>query len=788
MKRILIIPGMVLLCICSLTSCKHEIDPLSYVDPFVATCCTPDFPQFFGLPDAQPHGNSRCTPGALTPFGMVNVGPVTRHSGDTPPGYDAHDSLITGFPFMRTSGSGWCAEFGNLLTMPTNGPLNTCFGLDDGSIKGFASYFKKDTEKASAGYYSVILDDYGIRTECTASPHGGVLRFTYPASETSRFLCDLAFRITGSSDHQDIHVIDDHSFEGHMNYTPKTGGWGNGAANVKYDLYFYASVDKPLKDYGFWSADIPEDFVRLNEEVNTPEYMKILSDAEIIRGKDEFEGDCIGFFSEFPTTEGEKVELKVAFSFVDAEGARKNFKAELEGKDFEAVRSSARDSWAEALGKVRIKGGTPDQRSIFYSALYHSMVDPRIFSDVDGRFWGGDWKTHDSEGYTRRTLFSGWDVFRSEMPLHTIVTPEMVQDFVNSQVGLAEESGMEAYSRWEMLNAYTGCMIGNPTISVIADAWQKGIRGFDLAKALKYSVHSTEIWGIPEDLGYCTDESSVSNTLEHSYFAWCVARLAEGAGDTGLAARFDETSHSWRNLFNPDLGWFQPKYENGEYIPMPETGAFGSGSGMYALNYRCCEANLMQQGWFVPHEFDSFIKMAGGTEPLIEKLDELFENTPFKLGWTEYYHHGNEPQHWVPFLYNKLGQPWKSQKWCRTILDKDYFNDVEGMVGNEDEGQLSAWYVLVASGMHPSCPGDGRMEILSPIFDKVEFKLDPRFYKGKKFTIVTHGNSEDNMYIQKARLNGEPLDKCWFDFSAIAEGGKLELWMGPEPNKDWGLE
>ena len=758
------------------TACTRAgyIEPIDHVNPLVATCNTPEV-NFWGELDGPPHANSRCSPGAFTPFGMASIGPVTRHHGDTPPGYDTHDTLISGFAFMRTSGSGWYSEFGNMLTMPANGPLEVSHGLDDGSIKGFSSRFSKETEQASAGYYSVILDDYGILTECTASPHGGVLRFTYPAADTSRFLCDLAFRITGSSDHQEIHILDDHNFEGHLRYTPATGGWGNGDAHVCYDLYFHAQVDKPLKDYGFWSADIPEGFVRKDREVNTPEYMQILSDSGIIRGRDGFEGDCIGFFSEFPTTEGEKVELKVAFSYVDLEGARNNFKAELEGRSFDDIHAGARDLWKEKLGKIKISGGSEDQQDIFYTALYHSMIDPRIFTDVDGRFMGGDGKPHVAEGYTRRTIFSGWDVFRSQMPLHTIISPDMVQDLIKGQIALAEESGKGYYDRWEMLNAYTGCMIGNPTISVIADAWQKGIRGFDLDKALEYSINSSDqAWG---DRTW-HDAYCVSDALELSYFDWCTYYLAREAGDNDVADRFLKQSERWKEYFNEDVNWFLPTDKETGKFKEPDEG------WTKRLFFGTCECNIIQQGWFVPHDFGTLTDMLGGRDSTVARLDAFFGNASWGFGWNDFYCHSNEPVHWAPFLFNKLGEPWKTQGWCRTILDKCYFNDSEGLVGNEDEGQMSAWYILTASGFHPSCPGDGRMEITSPIFDRVAFKLDPRFHKGRKFTVVAHDASPENIYVQKAQLNGKPLNQSWFYFSAIVEGGKLELWMGPEPNKN----
>lgn len=774
-----LLPFIILAASCCRT--ENYVDPVDYVDPMIATCSSPDV-ALWGDEIEEPHSNARCIPGANTPYGMVNICPVTVHQGDNPPGYNVHDSTMIGFPFMRFSGSGWCAEFGNMLTMPTVGPLQTCYGSYDRTFPGYRQPFDKTTETARVGYYSARFTDSDILTECTATPRCGILRFTFPQSDTSRIQSDLAFRITGSSAWQDVEFLDDRTFRGHMKYTPQEGGWGNGMANVYYDLYFYATLSKPVRDKGFWKADVPEGMLRTDEVVNSHEYLKLLADAEVIRTGDSCSGTCIGLFMEFPTVEDEQVEMRVGFSFVDAEGARKNYEAELPGKTFDQVSQEAEDLWRTALSKIRISGGTESQKRIFYTAMFHTMVDPRNITDVDGRYVGGDLKIHQAEGFSKRTVFSGWDVFRSQFPLQTIVNPELVNDQICSQITLAEQSGKEFYERWEMMNAYTGCMLGNPMASVLLDAYRKGIRNYDVGKAFEYMVNSSEKSREQYSVYDSMDAIFVSHTLEHAYFDWCIGQMAGDLGEDALAKEFAVKADAWKDIMHPEYRWPYPKDAEGNWRELPENGLFTNFFG-------ACECNPVQQGWFVPHDIDGFVDMQGGRDTVLVRLDAFFDNTPFgQLGWNDYYIHTNEPVHWVPFLYNRLGEPWKSQRISRTILNTCYFDNHEGLTGNDDCGQMSAWYILAAAGIHESCVGDGRVEILSPIFDQVEFVLDGRYHKGESFIIKAHDTSDENVYVQKAKLNGKPLDSCWIDFSAISEGGVLEVWMGSEPNKLWGIK
>lgn len=741
-------------------------EPAHYVNPFIGACTSADAAGVY-------HGLGKTFPGAAVPFGMVQVSPNTVTGGDNGSGYSYEMKTIEGFAFTQMSGVGWNGDLGNFLVMPSTGPLVTVAGKEDGSICGYRSRYDKNTEYAEAGYYRTRLVDYDIVTECSALPHCGIMKMTFPESGLSRIQIDLARRVGGTSEYQYVKVLDDRSIAGWMRCTPQTGGWGNGEGNADYTVYFYAEFSRPLTEYGFWSADIPEGWSRKNEDVVSLGYLERVRDAEIIRGQNEIEGRHIGFFTEFPTVRGDEVTLKVGISFVDMEGAKKNFDREIAGKNFGNVRKEAWEMWNRELGRIRIAGGTEDEKTVFYTSMYHSMIDPRIFTDVDGRYTGGDGKIHNTGGkFTKRTIFSGWDVFRSQMPLQTIINPQVNDDLLNSLITLAEQSGRKYFERWELLNAYSGCMLGNPALSVLTDAYIKGIRGYDAEKAYQYAVNTSEKYGnFP--LGYTPGGLSISHTLEYAYFDWCLSVLAGELGHDEDAAKLAWQSRAYRNVFDHEKGWFRPRREDGTWEEWPENARLKEW-------YGCIECNPYQQGWFVPHDIEGMTELMGGREAVIDDLDSLFMNTPPHMLWNEYYNHANEPVHFVPFLYNRLGQPWKTQKWTRFICRNAYFNDVQGLVGNEDAGQMSAWYILAASGLHPSCPGSTRIEVTSPVFSRIEFRLDGKYAKGKKFTVIAHGNSPENIYVRKALLNGRELKDMSIDYSDIMSGGILELYMDSE--------
>lgn len=579
-----------LLCVVALTlsSCDNHVDEKdnlsTYVNPFIGASTSISAAGTY-------HGLGKTFPGATTPYGMVQVSPNTISGGDNGSGYSYEHNTIEGFALTQMSGVGWFGELGNFLVMPTTGVLQTVAGKEDGSIKGFRSSYSKEFEKAEAGYYYTELTDYRIKVETSATPHCGIMKFTYPQNKQSRIQIDLARRVGGASRFQYLEVLDEHHIAGYIECTPEEGGWGNGEGNVSYMLYFYGEFSKPLEKYGFWSADIPNGWVRKRDEVQSLKYLQRVAQAKIFHGKKQFSGKHIGFFSDFETYGSEEVTLKVGISFVDLEGARNNFEKEIEGIDFQTVRKRAAELWDKALAKIRIKGVSENEKTIFYTSLYHTMIDPRIFTDVDGRYVGGDGKIHRADGFTKRTVFSGWDVFRSQMPLQTIINPKLVNDELNSLITLAEESGREYFERWELLNAYSGCMLGNPALSVLADAYRKGIRNYDTDKAMRYAMNSSNkftSWKI----GYDTTALSISNTLEYAYADWCAAQYAKDLGYNIEADTLLNRSQMYRNIFDHSKKWFRPRKANGDWVSWPK-------DGMLHEFYGCMECNPLQQGWFV---------------------------------------------------------------------------------------------------------------------------------------------------------------------------------------------
>jgi predicted alpha-1,2-mannosidase len=767
---------IILIAFCYVLSCFVACKPQNvqrvsdYVDPFIGASTS--------IADAGVyHGLGKTIPGATSPFGMVQLSPNTITGGDNGPGYSYEHTSIEGFAFTQMSGIGWYGDLGNFLVMPTTGELKTVAGKLDNPDKGYRSRYDKETETAKAGYYSVHLTDYDVKAELTVAPHSGIIRFTYPKNDLSRIQIDLARRVGGSSDWQTVKVVDNNTITGKIICTPKGGGWGNGSGNANYTVHYYAQFSKPLKNFGVWSADIPDEQGRKLQHIGTEEYLQYVENAVIIPNVTEYEGKHLGFFTEFDTQTGEEVFLKVGISFVSEEGAEKNLKSEIKDWNFDKIYKQNRKRWDDALSKMTVTGGKEDDKTIFYTALYRTMIDPRMFSDVDGKYSGADGKIYSNTSFNRRTIFSGWDVFRSQMPLQTIINPTLINDLINSLLKLAEESGREYLERWEFLNAYSGCMVGNPAISVIADAYAKGIRDFNIEKAYQYAVNTTEKFG-NEKLGFTPGGVGISETLEHAYNEWCMSQLAKALGKTEDYKKYIALSQSYRNVWDAEeFGWFRPKNKEGEWLPIPP-------EGRLKYYFGAIESNPFQQAWFVPHDLGGLVELIGGREKAVAELDYMFANTPSHFMWNMYYNHANEPVHHIPFIYNHLSEPWKTQYWSRFICANAYKTGVNGLVGNEDVGQMSAWYVLAASGIHPICPGSTRFELMSPVFNQVEFNLD----NGKKFTVLAENNSPENVYIQSAKLNGKEYNKSYIDYFDIINGGNLELVLGNAPNYEWGLE
>ena len=758
-----------LIIVCTLVCCIHRAaaqSPAGLVNPFVGASTS------VGAAGTY-HGLGKTFPGATTPYGMAQVSPNTITGGDNGSGYSYEHTSIEGFAFTQMSGIGWYGDLGNFLVMPTTGPLKTRAGKP-GTKEGYRSEYLKSSEKAAAGYYSVQLSDYNIKAEMTAAPHSGILRFTFPANQQSRIQIDLARRVGGTSTSQYVKVVNDSTIRGWMKCTPDGGGWGNGDGHADYTVYFYAVFSKPLRHYGVWSADIPDSWPRKLEDVTSDRYQQQVGHAAILNGVKEKEGKHLGFFTEFDTKAGEQVFMKAGISFVSMEGAAANLQREIKDWNFDKVHSRARELWNRELSRIQVAGGTKEEQQVFYTALYHTMIDPRIVQDVDGKYTGGDGKVHKGGTFRKRTIFSGWDVFRSQMPLQTIINPSLINDLVNSLVTLAQEKNKDYLERWELLNAYSGCMLGNPAVSVIADAYAKGIRNYNVPEAYRLSVNSVERFG-NGDKGYTPGNLCLSYTLEYAYTDWCVSQLAKALHHPDDEKKYALRGENYKKIFDAEKGWFRPRDTAGNWLPWPD-------AGRMTAWYGTMESNPYQQGWFVPQDVDGMVALMGGKEKVISDLESFFKHTPENMMWNDYYNHANEPVHHVPFLFNRLGKPWLTQQWTRAICRRAYHNSVEGLVGNEDVGQMSAWYVLAAIGLHPVCPGDTRQEITSPVFDKVSLKLE----KGS-FTIKAINNSPENIYIQSARLNGKPLNQCHIDYRDIAKGGMLELVMGPAPAQQWGI-
>ncbi|MCG9793147.1 GH92 family glycosyl hydrolase [Flavobacterium algicola] len=738
-----------------------EKQPVDYIDPIIGAIS-------YGKQSKDAHGFGKTFPGTATPFGLVQLSPDTFTGGDNGSGYSYEHPTLEGFSFTHMSGVGWFGDLGNFLVTPTIGKLQTNRGVPENPEGGYRSRFSHDTEVTQAGYYAVTLDDYKVKAELTSATRAGIIRFTFPENKESRIQIDLSRRVGGTSTEQYIKVVDEYTIEGWMKCPPEGGGWGAGQGNADYVVYFYCQFSKPLKDYGIWSATLP-DVPRKMKYIRQDDYQLAVENAEIFKGKNEMQGKHLGFYTNFETKENEIVLVKSGISFVNLEGAKENLEHDINHWDFDKTRKEARNSWSDAIKNVKVSGATDKEKTIFYTSMYHTMIDPRTFSDQNGNYMGADKKVHQTKDFTYRTIFSGWDVFRSQFPLQTIINPTLVNDEINSLLQIAELSKREYLPRWEMLNSYSGVMLGNPAVAVIVDAYEKGIRNYDVDKAFKYSKNTVDNTGNGE-LGYFNNH--ISKTLEYAYSDWALGTFAKSLGKEAIAATYLKKGENYKNIWNDEVHWFRAKDSAGVWMEWKGKTVHGQG---------CIESNPYQQGWFVPHDIEGLKTLMGGQEAFKNELISFFENTPDDFLWNNYYNHANEPVHHVPFLFNEAGVPHLTQKYTRKICSNAYGTDAYGLCGNEDVGQLSAWYVLASIGIHPIAPGDNKYQITSPVFKETEIQLDKKYYSGKTFKIIAKNNSDTNIYIQSMKLNGKPLERYYITHQEITKGGVLEMEMGPEP-------
>jgi len=716
----------------------NALVPVDLIDPFIGAVTT-----------AANAACGKTFPGPVVPFGLVQLSPDTVSGGDNGSGYSAEMTTIEGFSFLHLSGVGCFSDLGNVQVMPQTGPL--VIGRDEAK-----SAFRKETEIAQAGFYAVELDRYRVLAELTSALRSGMLRFTFHDAGTGRIKVDLTRRIGFDGTHsiqQYLHQVDARTVEGWVRCDKSGGGWICGAQAPVYTVHFSMSFDRPIAEFGTWDgSDISFDLT-------------------------ERTGTAMGFFAEFPTTREDTIQIKAGISFVSIEGARDNVLHDIPGWSFDDTATQARQQWADAVGKIMVDGGTPDQRQIFYTALYHTMIDPRIFGDRDGSYRVGDAPPVWAAGFTQRTLFSGWDVFRGQFPLMTILSPGIVEGSINSLIALTDSGAVRGLARWELLGKDTDTMIGDAAINVIAEAYLKGLRNFDSEKA--YTFCREVALGPAErsnrsdfknwsTLGYCV-ETSLSTTLENAYSDYALARFAQAMGRSEDAAMLYATAKNYENVFNAQVGWFRGRNADGSWM--------GPSDG-------CIESNPDQQGWYVPHDVQGLINLLGGRDAFIARLTGIFERTPpdQMMVWNENYNHSNEPVHQMAFMFTYAGAPWLTQKWSRYVCENGYKTGPNGLAGNDDAGQMSAWYVLAASGFYPVAPASGVYILGSPVFSRTTWRTGA----GTTFTIEARNNSATNVYVQSARLNGKALQRAWLTHEEIVEGGRLILEMGPRPNTKWG--
>jgi predicted alpha-1,2-mannosidase len=713
-----------------------QIRLTDFVNPFIGT-----------------DGHGHTYPGATLQNGMVQLSSDTGTEGwDWCSGYHYSDSSIIGFSHTHLSGTG-CADYGDILFMPTAGELKTIPGTKENPASGYRSKFSHANEIAKAGYYSVLLDDYKIKAELTATKRAGFHKYIFPQTNQARIIIDLVHGIQDQVRNAEIKIIDDKTIEGYR----RSSGWAR-----NHCVYFYAEFSKSFESFGVVESEI------------------------VSKYKYSAKGKSIKAFVEYKTSANEIILIKVGISHTSIDGARENVKTEIPGWDFDSAVRQADEAWEKELSSIKIESSDKDKLTTFYTALYHSLLVPNVMSDVNGQYVGMDEKidtTKDSEMYT---VYSLWDTFRAENPLYTIIDSKKANDMVQSLIKKYDEYGLLPV--WELASNETGTMIGYHSIPVIADAYFKGIRNYDITKAFEAMKKSAiqdhlgleyykSMGYIPSDL----ESESVSKTLEYAYDDWCIAMMAKDLGKEDDYKYFIDRAQYYKNVFDPSTSLMRAKKNGKWFEPFDPCSVSG--------NYT--EANAWQYSFFVPQDINELIKLIGSDDKFISKLDELFSTDPKLTGRFQsditgligQYAHGNEPSHHMAYLYNYVGAPYKTQEKVHHIVSTLYLDRPDGLCGNEDCGQMSAWYVFSTIGFYPVCPGDNKYIIGTPAFEKVIINTG----HGKHFTVIAHNLSDTNFYIQSVTLNGKEYPYSFITHQEILAGGELVFKMGSEPGK-WGSE
>ncbi|WP_300228565.1 GH92 family glycosyl hydrolase [uncultured Bacteroides sp.] len=732
MKHLSIICVGLLLIAVSESSCvkngsNQNVDYTKFVNPFIGTDFT---------------GNTY--PGAQVPFGMVQLSPDNGLPGwDRIAGYFYPDSTIAGFSHTHLSGTG-AGDFYDISFMPVTLPYS-----EAEPPLGIHSKFSHENEKAYAGYYQVFLDDYNINVELTATERCGIQRYTFPKAESAIFLnLSKAMNWDRTQDSY-IEIVDSVTLKGYR----FSDGW---ARNQK--VFFYTKFSKPFESLVLDTTLIMED----GEPSGTGYIAKVY----------------------YNTDDNEQILVRTAISGVSMEGAERNFVAEAVYDDFDSYLSKAKNLWNEALGKVEVVSNDTDEKTIFYTALYHSMLAPTIYGDVNGDYYGPDGNVHKADGWTNYSTFSLWDTYRAAHPLFTILQPRRVNDMVKSLVAFSRQNGRLPV--WNMYGSETDMMIGYHSVPVIVDAYLKGIGNFDSETALEECVKTANLddyrqIGLYKRMGYIpydvvdkynTENWSLSKTLEYAFDDYCIAEMEDRMGKKELAEEFYQRAMNYRNVFNEASSFMQPKDSRGKFIPdfKPEE-----------YTPHITESNGWQYLWSVQHDINGLVELMGGKKRFEEKLDSMFTLTPkeneelpiFSTGMIGQYAHGNEPSHHVAYLYNYTDSPWKTQKYVAEIMHELYKNNPSGLCGNEDCGQMSAWYVLSAMGFYPVNPVSGVYETGTPMFPQMKLRIADN----KEFTIVAKNAGRSNCFVKSVKLNGKVLDSAFIRHDDIMKGGVLEFEM-----------
>ncbi|HJQ31305.1 MAG TPA: GH92 family glycosyl hydrolase [Pyrinomonadaceae bacterium] len=738
-------------------------DLAAYVNPFVGTGNSP-LPDYLG---GNASGNT--FPGATLPFGMVQFSPDTERGfgPDYRGSYAYDDTGVRGFSLTHLSGPG-CPIFGDVPFMPVVGGVKTSPATDPGA---YVAKFSHDRERASPGFYEVTLDS-GVRVSLTATTRTGFGVFSFPQGSDATLLVNVSRNATGVQE-AEWRVEGDRQLSGSV----ASGGFC-GARN-RYVVYFAAEFERPFSSFGIWEGE------------------------RVLPGVSPAKGNKTGGFVTFAAAPSNVVRIKVGVSYVSVENARANLRAESAGWDFERARNAARARWNEALSRMEARGGAEGERRVFYTALYHALLHPTTFSDADGSYLGFDERVHRAPGRTQYTNFSGWDIYRSQIPLVALLFPEEASDMAQSLVNAAEQGG--ALPLWPVANDESGAMYGDPSTVSIASAYALGARGFDTRAALRVMIRNANDPaaksrtyaarpGLADYLkyGYVPMEQkglrgSPSVALEYETADFALAQFAKAQGDPKTQREMMRRAQWWTRLFDPVNKYIRGRWRDGSWLPgfdfkemlyKPEL------PWRYDSHKSYVEGNAAQYTWMIPHNLRGLFERIGGNEVVIKRLDTFF--TEFNAGPDRpYFFIGNEPVFPVPWAYNYAGQPWKTQHITRRVLTELFTDTPGGIPGNDDLGATSSWVVFAAAGLYPSVPGVGGFSLNSPLFPEIDVRMGRT---GRVLKIVGEGAAARAPYVQELRLNGAQFESTWLPFDKFERGATLQFKLSDQPNTSWATQ